>query len=31
MIGDGMAISSAAIADLERRYDKVGADWGQQG
>ena len=31
MIGDGMAISRAAIADLERRYDKVGADWGQQG
>jgi aryl-alcohol dehydrogenase-like predicted oxidoreductase len=31
MIGDGMAISSVAIADLERRYNKVGADWDQQG
>lgn len=31
MTSDGFAISEAAIADLERRYDEVGGDWEQRG
>ena len=31
IIGDGMTVSGAAIADLERRYDDVGGDWEQRG
>lgn len=31
MTSDGFAISKAAIADLERRYDEVGGDWEQRG
>ena len=31
MVSDGFAISEAAIADLERRYDEVGGDWEQRG
>ena len=31
MIGDGMTISGAAIAGLERRYDEAGSDWEQRG
>jgi aryl-alcohol dehydrogenase-like predicted oxidoreductase len=31
MIGGGMTVSGAAIADLERRFDEVGGDWEQRG